>query len=205
MKSASRSTSRGERSVLGRVRCKQRGARAADGGWMRASVPRLHCETRSEATLDCHTDAILLREGPGAVASTYLRGSGAPARAPGSVPSLPISIGTPTTVSEPPPFSPARSTFPAGGVAIVVTDRRDLQVRRARATSPPPPMRASWPITSAGIFALGAATAASVGELAGRALETAALACILAGVLILLLALLRMGARARPGGKRRAA
>ena len=179
---------------------------------MRASTPRI--ETRSEATLDCHTDAIMLREGVGAVGSTYLRGSPAETRALGSGTSIPESVGTRTVPSEAPPFAPPRrSAFADAKVAFVVGAGPVKARARARSsartdrrrTAVAPRARASLAraVRGLGMFALGAAASASVGELAERALETAALACILAGVLLLLLALVRTRRGARR--KRRAA
>ena len=175
---------------------------------MRASTPRI--ETRSEGTLDCHTDAIMLREGVGAMGSTYLRGSPAGARPPGSGSSVPVSRGTQTTVSEPPPFAPVRSAFPDGKGEFVVSvgpARARVPARtwariEGRRSAGTLPGRASVAraIRGAGVFALGAATAASVGELAERALETAALACIVAGAGLLLLALVRTGTGTREEG-----
>lgn len=179
---------------------------------MRASTPRI--ETRSEATLDCHTDAIMLREGVGgAVCSTYLRGSPAETRAVGSGTSVPDSAGTRTVVSEAPPFAPLRSAYADAKVAFVVGAGPATARARARSSARMDRRRAAVTLRARaslaravrglGMFALGAAAAASVGELAERALETAALACILAGVLILLLALGRTRRAAR--SKRRAA
>jgi len=172
---------------------------------MRASTPSI--ETRSEGTLDCHTDAILLREGAGAACPTYLRGSSAGVSALPSGTSVSLSVGTPTTASEPPPFAVARSVFPAAKLAIVVgpgpatvrarARARDRLVRpnraerRAAAVAPARRARGASAITGAGAFALGATTAASVGQLTGGALETAALSCIVAGVVMLLVALAR--------------
>ncbi len=167
---------------------------------MRASTPRI--ETRSEGTLDCHSDAIMLREGVGAIGSTYLRGSPAEARLPGSESSIPVSLGTQTTVSEPPPFARVRSAFPDAKGAFVVSAgsararapaRTSTRVEgRRSAVTLPGRASVARAIRGAAVFALGAATAASVGELAERAVETAALACILAGALLLFLALARM-------------
>ena len=190
---------------------------------MRASTPSVpRMDRRSEGTLDCHTGAILLREGTGAVASTYQRGSSAqPSALPGPS-SVSASIGTPTTVSEPPPFAVARPPFPRGGVAIVLGPgpatvraqaRRSARPLTSRLVRPDHAVslivasgRSRWTLglTCVGAFALGATTAASAGELANRAVEAAASACVIAGVLILLGALLRTSKPAQ-SSKHRAA
>ena len=172
---------------------------------MRASTPRI--ESRSEGTLDCHTDAILLREGAVALGSAYLRGSS----------SASMSVGTPTTMSEPPPFALPRSTFPAAKVTFVVEARpatvrapRELVPRsraagRAAAVVPLP--RAPSPVATlwvAGAFALGATTSASAGHLRNRALEVAAFACVIAGVVLLVVAAVQLRRRGVLGGKPRA-
>lgn len=88
-------------------------------------------DTRSEPTLGCFTDAILLREGPGAVASTYVRGSSLPPAPPIAplppvppLPPLPLSSGTltptPTSSSEPAPFLTRGSAFPAAHPVVIV-------------------------------------------------------------------------------------
>jgi len=181
-------------------------------------------ERRSEGTLDCHTGAILLREGTGAIGATYPRGSSAEPSALAGPSSVSASIGTPTTVSEPPPFAVARPALPRAGVAIVLgpgpaTVRaqarrwaRPLTGRFARSDHASvavvaAPSRTRWTLvlTCAGAFALGATVAASAGELANRAVEAAASACLIAGVLTVLEALRRASAGARRRGKHRAA
>lgn len=181
---------------------------------MRAPTPSM--ETRSEPTLECHTDAIILRDGAGAVCSTYLRGSSSGPSAPPSATSLSLSLGTPTTASEPPPFAVRRSAFPAAEVAIVVgvgpaTQRvkaraRALErtYRRAGAVAPSSLTRGASAVAYASAFALGAATAASVGHVADRALEIASFACMVAGAVTLLVGILRTRARVASCGKRRA-
>jgi hypothetical protein len=209
------STSAGKRIPPGRDPRTQRSVRAADGGRMGASTPSI--ETRSEHTLDCHTDAILLREGAaGAVGSA--QGGGASSAASGlpSATSLSVSSATPTTGSERGPFVFRRSAFPAAGMAFVVSS--GPATKRAAARSPatsrleprpgfvsaPPPRLGSAPPASARpgfvfareagalrAFALGAVAAVSAGYFRGRGLEMAALACILAGMATLYTALAR--------------
>ncbi len=127
---------------------------------MRASTPVI--DTRSEATIDCHTGA---RAEEGSAFSTE---------------------------SEHAPFVARPAPRPAGSAR----GAKRSKGHRCDATLRPSADR-GWAIEWASVFALGATTAAAVGELAHRALEAAAFSCILAGVQLLLVALVRGRERLR--------
>ncbi len=88
----------------------------------------------SSPTVDLHTDAIILREGPGAVCSSYVRESSSSlaVAAPSSRGTAP-SVYTPTpTASEPSPFMVRRTAFRAAPAVITVRPSPATERVRAR-------------------------------------------------------------------------
>jgi hypothetical protein len=133
-------------------------------------------ETLSNPTLDLHTDAIILREGAAAVASSYLRGTSScpPPSVPGattepnptatptatptpppiSTPSSGSGSATPTTATEPPPFGVRNQAFRAARIVVGVgpaTERARLRALAAATATPPraTPPRAKAPMVRA--------------------------------------------------------
>jgi hypothetical protein len=146
-------------------------------------------------TLGCFTDAIILREGAGAVGSTYLRDS---ASVPASSSTSPPSLATPTSLSGLPPYTvhrPARKApryvIQAGPLPLPLPLSRSTRTARpskkrrppAKTTRTPPKVHAgAWPVVSA--LAVGAAVAALLGVLSASASGVfAILACVLAGAI----------------------
>jgi hypothetical protein len=172
---------------------------------MSASRTSLAIDSRpSGPTLDLHTDAIILREGRGAVASTAPRGGSSPP----SVTSTPTSTPTPTstagatptpTESAPSPFFVRKTVFRAAPRILTVgpgpaTIRARALVEAgaaARATGMSSegrrrcerpartPAQVSWTFFAA--FALGAASAALMPTIADRGIELAIMATVIAG------------------------
>lgn len=182
--------------------------------------------TCSSPTLDLHTDAIILREGAGAVASTHLHGSssGPTGRLPSVVSSTDAPTFTPTPTPSagsasqvtstiatgPPPCAVPRQVFRAAPRVVVVgvgpaTERARL---RALAAQPPPraaahvvrsepAARARAPSTTWVPVAAFALGSALVALLGDRALEIAALAATTAGAMTLAAAFSRRSRRTR--------
>jgi hypothetical protein len=168
---------------------------------MPPSVPSV--EARSSQTLDCFTDAILLREGRGAVGATYVRGTSSTTAAVSSHP-VSSSLATPMSGAGPPPFARV-SAFPAAAPVIVVRTGRateraqrvrelralDAQLEAVRAERSQLADRVAryastlgWALPAA--FAIGASCAALSGLAAGRAsFEVAIGACLVAGLVVL--------------------
>lgn len=84
----------------------------------------------------------MLREGPGALASSYVRGSSVPPAPPSSATLTP----TPTSLSEPPLFLVRRSAFPAARPVIIVR----AEPRAARACGPAPVATLGTPVAGSG-------------------------------------------------------
>ena len=152
----------------------------------------------SGPTLDLHTDAIILREGPGAVCSSYLRGSSSSLGVTSS------TSGVTPTAAEPSPFVVRKSAFRAAPPLITVRPSPAMERVRARArakeqddlravaaarqrrrrrqdaehgAAPP------WSLFAA--FALGAAVVATAEMVVDRGVELAALAAVVAGLRVL--------------------
>jgi hypothetical protein len=145
-------------------------------------------DSRSSPTLDCHTDAIIRREGADAVCSTHLRESS-------SLTSVSMALATPTN-PERSPFTVRKSTFPVGARILV---RPSAAAERARAREAvaiaavaarrsaapaPAPIHArslpTWSVCAA--FALGATVAVSASVMHERGVVTAVVACVVAGI-----------------------
>jgi hypothetical protein len=157
----------------------------------------------SGPTLDLHTDAIILREGPGAVCSTYLRGSSTcPTVTPTPTPtptSIGSSVATPTS-SERSPFLVRKTAFRAAPPIITVGPSpamQRVQIREAAAKTgqavgaaeiarPERGLRAQaeaslpWPVLAA--LAIGAGMAFAAQLIGDRAGELAAFVAIMAGL-----------------------
>ncbi|MDB5215762.1 MAG: hypothetical protein JWO86_3689 [Myxococcaceae bacterium] len=155
----------------------------------------------SGPTLDLHTDAIILREGPGAVCSTYLRGSSTcPTVTPTPTPtSIGSSVATPTS-SERSPFLVRKTAFRAAPAIITVGPSpamQRVQIREAAAKTgravgaaeiapPGTGLRAQaeaslpWPVLAA--LAIGAGMAFAAQVIGDRAGELAAFVAVLAGL-----------------------
>jgi hypothetical protein len=159
-------------------------------------------EPRSRDTLDCSTGAIILREGAGAVVSTYLTESesalaGAPTQTQTPTPTSPESMAEPPQRAWPivrpgPATERARQRELAAALAILANVPKSKEVRETRERrrdARPSPRRAptataspAW--TRCGMFALGAAVAAIAGRFADRGdFFVAVVASLLAGVL----------------------
>jgi hypothetical protein len=185
---------------------------------MGSSMRSVDTDSRSNPTLDCHTDAIILREGAGAVCSTYLDGSpSSPSvtRTPTTA-SESISVATPTD-AEPSPFIVRRSAFRAAPQFIVHAGPATARARgRAaaaaggarRAAAAPPEIRIrarslpTWTVFAG--FALGASVAAPAVIVLERGVAFAVLACVVAGVVTLFSGLTPPPRRVRGVGKQRA-
>jgi hypothetical protein len=194
---------------------------AADGPEMSASRTSLAIDSRpSGPTLDLHTDAIILREGPAVVASTVpLRGSSPP-----SVTSMATATATPTLTSlstatptepAPSPFFVRRTVFRAAPGILTVgpgpatvraearvrarldadASMRSSDARRKSADLARAPAPASWAFLA--VFALGAATSALMPMTTDdRGIELAIMAAVIASVQTLAVA---MSGKARAG------
>jgi hypothetical protein len=187
---------------------------------MGSSMRSVDTDSRSNPTLDCHTDAIILREGAGAVCSTYLDGSpSSPSvtRTPTTA-SESISVATPTD-AEPSPFIVRRSAFRAAPQFIVHAGPATARARgraagaaaaggarRAAAAAPEIRIRArslpTWTVFAG--FALGASVAAPAVIVLERGVAFAVLACVVAGVVTLFSGLTPPPRRGRVAGKPRA-
>jgi hypothetical protein len=140
----------------------QRHPREADGARMPGPAPSV--DTLSNPTLDVQTDAIILREGAGAVASTYLRGTSScpppsvpdatpgattepnptatPTPTPTPTPTSSSGAATPTTATEPPPFGVRKQAFRAAPIVVGVGPATERARLRALAAAAPPRPRA---------------------------------------------------------------
>lgn len=199
---------------------------AADGPEMSASRTSLAVDSRpSGPTLDLHTDAIILREGPAPIASTLpLRGSPPPSVTSTAATPTPTSLSKATpTEAAPSPFLVRKTVFRAapgiltvgpGPATVRVAARARARLdadadaddeadarssdarRRARARLTRAPAHSSWAFFAA--FALGAAASALTPASGDRGLELAIMAAVIAGAQTLAVALGK--ARARAGG-----
>lgn len=172
-------------------------------------------DSRSNPTLDCMTDALLLREGHGLGDAGYVRGSSSWVTATATSAGAPAKLGSSTSLSAAPPVEPGeRDAHPATAPAPAIVVRpgpatararsamqlraldaqlRDLRIERQRtAESAAARRRASWWIPP-GAFAVGAAAAAFSGVAGARVgLEVAIFACLFAGFLTLGIAITRI-------------
>lgn len=166
---------------------------SADGRTMTASTPR--GDSRSGPTLSVLTGAIILREGAGAVGSTFARQWD-----PEAAPRLPEP--TPSSLSGLPPLPPP--SLPAAASPVVVRPPPRGPARRSRRVATPIRARSS-PWSLAGAFALGATLAALAGMGVDRgSLGFAALSSAVAGGVTLATGLAQIHANAKYAAEKRA-
>jgi hypothetical protein len=155
---------------------------------------RLFTDTRSNPTLDLLTDAIIRREGEGAVCSTYLsESSSTPTETPTLSEELPPSTRiAPFRAAAPvlivraaPPTLPTRRALegngPGGLPLEAAGNSPNANAEESAALQAAAPL---WPLVAS--FAIGASAAAFAGAASDRwCLELAIVACMVAGTLTL--------------------
>jgi hypothetical protein len=153
---------------------------------MPISTPDL--DPPSSPTLDCFTGAIVEREGARAVASTYLRDSSSAKAGEPSLPST-TALTEATSVGEPPPYFARKPPLPSPVVVVRAARVRRFAARPARLAKAPIHTKSRrWQLFAS--LAVGA-IASSVGSFVAESgsVAVAAVACLLAGVATLHVAL----------------